>query len=161
MIAQHNIPPVYDANSELLILGSFPSVKSREDAFFYAHPRNRFWIVLAGVLQEEAPQTVAEKKALLLRRHIALWDVLASCDVKGSADASIRQAVPNDIGMILKTAKIRRILLNGKTAAGYYNQLIAPSVDIPADVLPSTSPANAAWRTEDLIGVWREHLSGL
>ena len=156
--ARHNIPPVFDETSEILILGSFPSVKSREEAFFYAHPRNRFWTVLAAVFQEETPQTVAQKKELLRRRHVALWDVLSACDVSGSADASIRNAVPNDIGIILRAVQIEKIFLNGQTAASYYKKWIAPAVTVPAVILPSTSPANAAFRTEDLIRIWREQI---
>ena len=116
MTVKHNIPPVFDENSRILILGSFPSVQSRENAFFYAHPRNRFWTVLAAVYGEPTPCTTDEKKRFLLRRNIALWDVIAQCEVTGSSDASIRNAEPNQIETILRQAEIKRIIVNGKTA---------------------------------------------
>ena len=118
----HTIAPVYDENSRILILGSFPSVKSREAAFFYGHPQNRFWRVLAAVLGEEAPQTAAEKKSLLLRHGVALWDVIASCDIAGSSDASITNVVPNDLSRILDAAPVRRIFCNGGTAYRFYRR---------------------------------------
>ena len=118
----HTIAPVYDENSRILILGSFPSVKSREAAFFYGHPQNRFWRVLAAVLGEETPQTAAEKKSLLLRHGVALWDVIASCDIAGSSDASITNVVPNDLSRILDAAPVRRIFCNGGTAYRFYRR---------------------------------------
>ena len=118
----HTIAPVYDENSRILILGSFPSVKSREAAFFYGHPQNRFWRVLAAVLGEEAPQTAAEKKSLLLRHGVALWDVIASCDIAGSSDASITNVVPNDLSRILDAAPVHRIFCNGGTAYRFYRR---------------------------------------
>lgn len=151
----HNIPPVYDENSEILILGSFPSVKSREKEFFYSHPQNRFWRVLSAVFGEDCGETVPEKKAFLLRNRIALWDVAASCEITGSADSTIKNVVPNDMGIILKTANIKRIFVNGKTAEKYYNQFIFPQVKRKAVTLPSTSPANAAKTLPDLIEIWR------
>ena len=114
------IAQVYDENSRILILGSFPSVKSREAAFFYGHPQNRFWRVLTAVLGEETPQTTAEKKSLLLRHGVALWDVIASCDIAGSSDASITNVAPNDLSRILDTAPVRRIFCNGGTAYRFY-----------------------------------------
>ena len=151
----HPIPPVYDKCSEVLILGSFPSVKSREAAFFYGHPQNRFWQVLAAVCEESVPVTVEEKTALLLRRHIALWDVIASCTITGSSDSSIRDVVPNDLRPILEASGLRRIFVNGKTAWRLYEKYIGPELGIPAICLPSTSPANAAWNTEKLIDAWK------
>ena len=150
----HNIPPVFDAQSRLLILGSFPSVKSREAAFFYGHPQNRFWKVTAAVFDCPVPQSVPEKKAFLLRQHIALWDVIASCEIEGSADSSIRNVVPNDLSVILQTADIRRIFVNGKTAEKYYNKYMLSAVGIKAVCLPSTSPANAAKHMDALIRDW-------
>lgn len=150
----HNIPPVFDENSTVLILGSFPSVKSRESEFFYGHPQNRFWRVTAAVFSRPVPQTVEEKKAFLLENHIALWDVLASCEITGSADSSIKNAVPNDIGIILEKANIKRIFVNGKTAEKYYKKYIQPQIGIQAACLPSTSPANAAKSLEKLIEEW-------
>lgn len=150
----HTIPPVFDADCRTLILGSFPSVKSRETAFFYGHPQNRFWKVLAAVFGEAVPQTVNEKTALLLRHHIALWDVAASCEIDGSSDASMRQVVPNDLSPILQTASIERIFTNGGTAHRLYQKLIFPETDIPDIPLPSTSPANARSSLADLTEIW-------
>ena len=151
----HNISPVYDENSSVLILGSFPSVRSREEGFFYGHPQNRFWKVISAVCGEPCPQTVTEKKELLLRHGIALWDVIASCDITGSSDASITNVVPNDISGILRESGIKAVLLNGKTAEKLYKKYIADSVALPAVCLPSTSPANAKWTAEKLKEEWK------
>ena len=150
----HPIPPVFDRNSKILILGSFPSVKSREGHFFYHHPQNRFWKTLAGVLDVPVPDTIAEKKAFLLSHRIALWDVIASCSIEGSSDSSIRDVVPNDLSVILSTADIRAIFCNGKTSWNYYRKYQEAVTGIPAVSLPSTSPANAAWTLEKLEGAW-------
>ena len=151
----HPIPPVYDANSRILILGSFPSVKSREQGFFYGHPQNRFWRVTAAVFGDELPRTVPERRAFLLRHGIALWDVIASCEIRGSSDASIRDATVNDLRPILEAAPIRAIFVNGQTAAKLYHRYAEPVTGRPAVLLPSTSPANAAWTPERLIEAWR------
>lgn len=148
--AVHNIEPVYDRDSRILILGSFPSVKSREAAFFYHHPQNRFWKVLADVLDEEFPETVEERKAFLKRNHIALWDVLASCEIKGASDVSIRNAEPNDMNRILKAADIRAIFATGAKAAELYKKLCLPACGVEAIRLPSTSPANCGCSYEKL-----------
>ena len=150
----HPFDPIYDEDSRILILGTFPSVKSREVQFYYGHPRNRFWKTLAAVLQDEIPQTVEEKIRFLKTHHSALWDTCAACDIDGSADATIRRTVPNDIRPILKTADIRAIFCGGKTAGGLYEKYIFPQTGIPAIVLPSTSPANAACTEEMLIHAW-------
>lgn len=150
----HPIPPVFDSASRILILGSFPSVKSREGHFFYHHPQNRFWKTLAGVLDVPVPDTIAEKKAFLLSHRIALWDVIASCSIEGSSDSSIRDVVPNDLSVILSTADIRAIFCNGKTSWNYYRKYQEAVTGIPAVSLPSTSPANAAWSLEKLKGAW-------
>lgn len=150
----HTIAPVYDENSRILILGSFPSVKSREAAFFYGHPQNRFWRVLAAVLGEETPQTAAEKKSLLLRHGVALWDVIASCDVAGSSDASITNVVPNDLSRILDTVPVRRIFCNGGTAYRFYRRY-DETVWGKAEALPSTSPTNARSSVQALTERWR------
>ena len=121
-LVSHPIPPVYSEDSEILILGSFPSVRSREEGFFYGHPKNRFWSVLAGVYGEDTPITVDDKKAFLIGHKLAVWDVLRTCEIKGSSDASITKAVPNDISLILKSANVKKVLLNGKTAEKYYNK---------------------------------------
>lgn len=150
----HNIAPVYDENSRVLILGSFPSVKSRECEFFYGHPQNRFWKVTSAVFGCEVPVTVIEKKSFLLKNNIALWDVIESCLIHGSSDSSIKDVVPNDISLILDKADIREIYVNGKTAEKYYNKYILPKVGRKAVCLPSTSPANAAFSLERLIKEW-------
>lgn len=152
---QHPIEPVYDANSRVLILGSFPSVKSREAMFFYGHPQNRFWRVLAAVFERDVPQTVADKRRFLLDAGVAVWDVIASCDIVGSADSSIKNVVPNDLARILDNAPIERIFVNGKTAQRYYDKYIRDVTGRPAVCLPSTSPANAAWSVERLTEAWR------
>ena len=151
----HPIPPLYDSQSEILILGSFPSVKSREAQFFYGHPQNRFWKVIAAVCGEPVPETVPEKKALLLSHHIALWDVIHSCDIQGSSDASIKNVVPNDLSIILDAAPIRQIYVNGKTAEKYFIRYTQNVIGRKAVCLPSTSPANAAWSLEKLIEAWQ------
>ena len=151
----HPIPPVFDKTSEVLILGSFPSVKSREEGFFYGHPQNRFWRVIASIFNEKVPATVEEKKAFLLRNHIALWDVISSCDIEGSSDATIRNVTANDINIILRDADIRTIYVNGKTAYKYYQKYTQPVINREALCLPSTSPANAAWSMERLIEAWK------
>ena len=150
----HPIEPLYDADSRILILGSFPSVKSRETQFFYGHPQNRFWKLLSILFSEPLPKTIEEKKEFVLQHHIALWDVLASCEIIGSSDASILNPIPNDIKPILESTSITHIYTNGKTAYRYYMQYIFPTVDISAECLPSTSPANAAWSIEKLEKAW-------
>lgn len=150
----HEIPPVFDAHSKILILGSFPSVKSREGRFFYHHPQNRFWKLLAALFGEAVPQTIEEKKAFLLRNHIAVWDVTASCEIDGSSDSSIRNVVPNDINRILQSADIAHIYANGATAFRLYQKYCLPSTRRSAVRLPSTSPANAAYSLERLIAEW-------
>ena len=155
MYLTHPIPPVYDAQSEILVLGSFPSVKSREAMFFYGHPQNRFWRVATAVFEDELPQSTDERRAFLLRHHIAAWDVIAACEISGSADASIKNVRANDLRPILDAAPIRRIFVNGKTAQRLYQKYTEPVIGRPATVLPSTSPANAAWSLERLIRAWQ------
>ena len=159
MTAEHNIPPVWDEHSRILILGSFPSVKSREGQFFYHHPQNRFWRVLAAVLGCEVPGTIPEKKAMLLAHGVALWDVIASCRIEGSADASVRDAVPVDIARVTEVAAIERVICNGALAARLYAQHLQPVLHLPALALPSTSPANAAWSLARLTECWRSALN--
>ncbi|MBR4049621.1 MAG: DNA-deoxyinosine glycosylase [Clostridia bacterium] len=151
---QHPFPPLYDENSKVLILGSFPSVKSREEMFFYGHPQNRFWKVIAAVTDEETPVTIEEKSRLLHNNHIALWDVIASCDITGSSDSSIKNVKANDLTVILESADIKQIFVNGKTAEKYYNKYIRDTIGREAVCLPSTSPANAGWKLERLIEAW-------
>ena len=150
----HPFQPLFDAASRILILGSFPSVRSREQRFFYGHPQNRFWRVTSAVFQCRVPQTIEEKQAFLHQNHIALWDVIARCEITGSADSSIRNAVPNDLSAILETAPIRQIFVNGGTAAKYYGRYQQKQTNRPAVCLPSTSPANAAWTLPRLITAW-------
>ena len=154
----HEIAPVYDENSRILILGSFPSVKSRESGFFYGHPQNRFWKVLAGILDVPVPVTIDEKKKMLLEHRIAVWDVIASCRITGSSDSSIKDVVPNDFEKILSTAKIEQICANGATAWKLYEKYVKKSTGLEAVKLPSTSPANAAWRLERLIEAWKVYI---
>ena len=151
----HPIAPVYDARSRVLVLGSFPSVRSREEGFFYAHPRNRFWPVLAAIFNTPLPESIAEKRTLLLENGIALWDVAASCSVRGSEDASIRDVQGVDLQPILETAHIERIFCNGQAAYRLYHSLLQPQAGRSATVLPSTSPANAAWSLQALTEAWR------
>ena len=152
---EHPIQPVYDKNSKILILGSFPSVKSREHMFFYGHPQNRFWKVLSAVFQQPVPYTVEEKREFLLSSQIAVWDVIASCEIVGSSDSSIKNVVPNDLTRILDYAEIEKIFVNGKTAEKYYNKYIRHTINQEAICLPSTSPANAMYSLEKLIDNWQ------
>ena len=153
----HGFSPVFDERSRVLVLGSFPSVLSRENRFYYGNPRNRFWRVVASALGEQAPSDddIPAKRALLLRHRIALWDVIESCDVRGSSDASIRNVVPADIARITGAAPIKAVICNGSTAGRLYRRWLEPICGLPAEVLPSTSPANAAWSLERLIERWR------
>lgn len=152
---EHPFDPLYDSHSRVLILGSFPSVKSREQAFFYGHPQNRFWRLLALLFGEPVPQSVSEKRALCHTHHIALWDVIASCEIVGSSDSSIKNAKANDISAILSAASIEQIFVNGKTASRLYDRYILPQTGRLAVCLPSTSPANAAWSLERLHEAWK------
>lgn len=154
-MVQHTISPIFNENSKVLILGSFPSVKSREVQFYYGHPQNRLWRVLAELLGEKVPNTNDEKQALLLRNNIALWDVIASCDIEGSDDSSIRNVVPNDLRIITEKADVKRIFTNGGTADKLYRKYCLPQIGIPATRLPSTSPANARSGLDRLIEAWK------
>lgn len=180
----HPIPPLYDETSRILILGSFPSPKSREAQFFYGHPQNRFWKVMARVLDWRGkesstpegsipkgsisagsipaadtpvfvPSTVEEKRAMLLSNHIALWDTIASCEITGASDSSITNVTPNDLSPILETAKIRAVFCNGAASHKLYMKYIFPVTGREALKLPSTSPANAAWSVGRLAEAWR------
>ncbi len=153
-VTNHPFGPLYNENSKVLILGSFPSVKSREENFFYGHPQNRFWKVLSKVLDHKTPQTIDEKRELLLECGIALWDVIASCEITGSSDSSIKDVTANDISVILDAADIKKIYVNGKTAEKYFNKYIKNKTGREAVCLPSTSPANAAWSVDRLALAW-------
>lgn len=150
----HDFPPVYDHNSKILILGTLPSVKSREQHFFYGHPQNRFWKVLSSVMNDAIPETIPEKKAFLLKNHIAVWDVIASCDIIGSSDSSIRNVAPTDLSHILSVSGIDKIYANGKTAFHLYEKYQHPLTGMDITALPSTSPANAAFSLKRLIETW-------
>lgn len=151
----HPFPPLYDGNSKILILGSFPSVKSREQLFFYGHPQNRFWRVISAICKEKTPASIEEKKSLLLRNNIALWDVIASCEITGSSDSSIKNVKANDISDILNKSQIQTVFVNGRTAEKYYNKYTKEKTGRACVALPSTSPANAAWSLEKLIDAWK------
>lgn len=154
----HPIPPLYSKNSEILILGSFPSVKSRENEFFYAHPQNRFWKVLSAVFNSPLPQNTDEKKELVLKNKLALFDVIKQCDIKGSGDSTIKNVIPNDLTPIIESSNIKHIFLNGKTAEKYYKKYSAPNINIEFTTLPSTSPANAAYSLDRLIEKWKAEI---
>ena len=138
-----------------MILGSFPSVKSREQMFFYGHPQNRFWKVISSVFECDVPQTIEEKKQLLLKHGIALWDVIASCEITGSSDSSIKNVKVNDLSIILEEADIRQIFVNGRTAEKYFKKYTKAQIKRDAICLPSTSPANAAWSVNRLVEEWK------
>ena len=157
----HSFEPVYDKDSEILILGTLPSVKSRENNFYYGHKQNRFWKVLATLLKEPVPETIEEKKAMLLAHRIALWDVIQSCDIKGSSDSSIKNVQPTDIGMILEKTNVTQIYANGNKAGQLYKRYQFSVTEIEATVLPSTSPANAAWSLARLCEAWKTILHDL
>ncbi len=150
----HPFPPLYDENSKTLILGSFPSVKSREAMFFYGHPQNRFWKVIAALYDEEIPQSIDEKKKLILSHNLALWDSIQSCTITGSSDSSVKDVVPNDLSMIINNSRVDRIFCNGALSHKMYMKFIFPLTNIKAIKLPSTSPANAAFSLERLIDEW-------
>ncbi len=156
----HPVEALYNENSKILILGTFPSVKSREARFFYAHPQNRFWRVMAKICDCDIPKTVEDKKRLILDNNFALWDVIHSCEVTGSADSTIKNVVPNDISSILSNSKVDRVFVNGKKAESLYKKYIESSAGITAECLPSTSPANAAWSEDRLAEYWKNQIFG-
>lgn len=150
-VTHEKIPPIYNSDSQILILGSMPSKKSREAEFYYMHPQNRFWKVLEAIFDEK----IIDKKEFLLRRKIALWDTIASCDIKGASDASIKNVIPNDIAGLVKKSNIKTIFTAGKTAEKYYRKFIYPNLKIESILLPSTSPANAQKTLDNLIKDWK------
>lgn len=150
----HTFEPIYNQSSSILILGTFPSVKSRENEFYYGHPQNRFWKLLAALTEEETPQTILQKKEFLLKNHIAIWDVIQSCSIEGSSDSSISDVIPNDISEILNKSTVQMIFANGAKAYSLYQKYIFPTTQIEAFKLPSTSPANAAFSFERLQKEW-------
>lgn len=152
---KHTFEPVYDENSRILILGTFPSVKSRENQFYYGHPQNRFWKVIAELTGSSLPESIEEKKKLLLKNRIAIWDVIASCSITGSSDSSIRDVEVNDIPSLLKKSHISTIYGNGAKACELYDRYVREQTGKEIVKLPSTSPANAAFRLERLCREWR------
>ena len=151
----HEFPPLYGQGSRILILGSFPSVRSREQKFFYGHPRNRFWKILAALTKEPFPETTAKKRDLAIRHGIALWDVIEACDIIGSSDSSIRNVVPTNLPLILDACPIRAIYTNGQLAGRLYMKYQYPVTGREHIGLPSSSPANAAWSLDRLIDSWK------
>ena len=154
----HEIQPVFDSRSRVLLLGTMPSPASREQGFYYGHPQNRFWRVLAAIFNEPAPRTIEEKRDVLLRHHIALWDVLASCEIEGASDASIRDAQPNDLARIFDVADICAVFATGTKAGELYCKLVEPTLGVPCTTLPSTSPANAKMKPDDLADAYGKAL---
>lgn len=151
---KHTFEPVYDEWSEILILGSLPSVKSREQGFYYGHPQNRFWKILASLLQCQIPITIEEKKNMLLSNHIAIWDVIDQCDIKASSDSSIRNPIAADIPKLLRKTNIKRIFANGEAAGKYYRKLVEPVTQREIEVLLSSSPGNCRFSFEELLVNW-------
>lgn len=149
------IPPVFDEHSTVLILGTMPSPKSRKAGFYYAHPQNRFWPMLSALFGEPVPETTAQRRDFALRHRIALWDVLAQCDIEGAADSAIKNPVPNDIAALLRGSEIRAVFTAGKAATRLYKRLCEPMGCPSAMELPSTSPANARLRLDDLVAAYR------
>lgn len=157
----HQIQPVYNGQSKILILGSFPSVKSREGNFFYHHPQNRFWKVIAYLCKEEVPMTIEQKKQMLLKHGVAVWDVIHSCSIEGSSDQSINNVVVNDIQPLLIKSNITHIFTNGNLAFKLYHKHVEPITNIKAISLPSTSPANAQYSLERLQKDWKEKIGSM
>lgn len=149
-VSHENIPPIFDENSKILILGSMPSRKSREAKFYYMHPQNRFWKILSTIFEEP----IEDKKAFLKRRNIALWDTISSCDIAGASDASIKNVVPNDIASLIKNSHIQTIFTAGKTAEKYYRKYTYPNLKMESTCLPSTSPANCRISFDDIVKEW-------
>ena len=156
LFLKHTFEPVFNKDSKVLILGSFPSVKSRENNFYYGHPQNRFWKVLAQIFEVEVPQSIEEKKTFLLEHNIAVWDVIESCTIIGSSDSSIKDVVVNDFSKVLENSSVERIYVNGGKAYELYHRYAENQTGIPAIKLPSTSPANAAWSLERLCSEWKK-----
>lgn len=151
----HPIPPLYNENSEKLILGSFPSIKSREAMFFYGHPQNRFWKLIAKIFDEETPNTIEEKTKLILTHNLSLWDSIHSCVITGSSDSSVKDVVANNLSVILNNSRVGQIYCNGALSHKMYMKYIYPQTKIKAVKLPSTSPANAAFSIDRLYEQWK------
>ena len=160
MRQEHTFGPVYNKNSKILILGSFPSVKSRELNFYYGHPQNRFWNLMSKIYNEEIGDEIDLKKQFLLKNNIALWDTLKSCEIKGSSDASITNVEINNIEELIKKSNISKIIFNGKTAYNLFvkNADMTKYSNLEIRILPSTSPANAAYSLDKLFDIWSKEL---
>lgn len=152
---KHTIEPFYNEDSKILILGTFPSIKSREIGFYYSHPQNRFWKVLAKTFNESVPDTIPLKKDLLLKHNIALFDVCQSCEIKASSDATIKSVIPNDLDPIFKVAQIKVIAFDGNKAYQLYQKHFKDKYNVELLCLPSTSPANAMFKLNDLISAYQ------
>ncbi len=157
----HPFEPVIDARSRVLVLGSFPSVQSRLNSFYYGHPQNRFWRVTAALFSQGVPGSIDDKTAFLRINRIALWDVVSACDITGSADSTLTPLKLNDIGSLLRGTQVRMIVCNGQKAGQLYRANLQEQIKIPMQVLPSTSPANAAWTLERLIKAWEPLLAAI
>lgn len=151
----HPLKPLYDKNSKILILGSFPSIKTREYGFFYGHKQNRFWKILSGIFDEEIADTIEDKRAFLIKHNIAVWDSIYSCDIIGSSDSTIKNVVPTDLKPIIKGSRVDRIFCNGATSYKYFHQFSEKDLGIKGVKLPSSSPANAAYSINRLIDEWK------
>ncbi len=153
----HPFLPLFDKNSKILILGSFPSVKSRQINFYYGHPQNRFWKVISAIFNEIEPKTIEEKKLLLLSHNIALWDSIKSCDIVNSSDSSIKNVQINDIKGLINNTNINKVIFNGNTSYKMFKKYNKESFEnIKFVCLPSTSPANAKFKLQDLIDIWKK-----
>lgn len=157
-LESHKFAPVYDVHSRVLILGTFPSVKSREMQFYYGHPQNRFWKLLARLTCWPIPESIPQKKDLLLQNNIAIWDVIKSCEIAGSSDSSIRNVIPNDLTDVLANSSITKIYANGRIAQKLYDKYLKAQTGMEIICLPSTSPANAAYSMERLEQSWAQVL---
>ena len=154
----HPFPPLYNSESRILILGSLPSVKSREQMFFYVHPQNRICKMINVLIEYTVPQTIEEKYAFMLKHNIAMWDTIYSCDIIGSSDSSIKNVVPTDLKSIIDNSKIEKVICNGKTSGKYYEKYQMKYLGIKPDILPSTSPANAAYSLGKLVEIWKKSI---
>lgn len=157
----HPLEPLYRKDSKILVLGSFPSVKTREYGFFYGHPNNRFWPIMEALFQEDLGREIGERKDFLLRHQIAVYDSIYQCDIVGSSDASIKNVVPSNLSVIFEEATIQAVYCNGGTSYKYYQKYHAEKSAIKGTKLPSTSPANARYRLDDLIEEWKVILADL
>lgn len=162
MKISHPFKPVYNKNSTILILGSFPSIKSREINFYYGHPQNRFWKILELIYNEKIEINIESRKNFLLKNNIALWDTIKECDIVSSSDSSIRNAIPNDINTIIKNSNIRAIFCNGNTSYKLFMKYFKDSFkEIDIICLPSSSPANAKFSLQDLVNIWSSEFKNL